>query len=132
MSIKLVDCFDWNAPNRPGVLFRHSAELKKRGVNLSGVWCYVSSGRPRIAAIGRDAGKLGRALRAMKIRARRSKVFYLTGRDKPGALLGPLRKLADARINVTCLDAVAVQGRFGAVLSVNPNAMRRARRLLKA
>jgi len=45
--------------------------------------------------------------------------FLLEGQDKTGALMDILAQLADDGINLTMLDAVAVEGKFGCHLWVD-------------
>lgn len=133
MAIKLVECFDWEADNRPGTLREVNEQLAKHGVNLDALWAYTDpQQKNKIAAIGKKAAKLSAALAALGIPAKSSRCFYLTGADKAGALLKPLKTLADAAINITCLDALASGGRYTAVFWVSDADLPKARQLLKA
>jgi prephenate dehydratase len=59
--------------------------------------------------------------------------FLVQGDDKVGALTDILSKLAEARINVTALDAVtAGEGRFGAIFWVKPKDVAKTAKLLGA
>ncbi len=61
------------------------------------------------------------------------KGFLVTGGDQLGAVHRHIRKLADAKINITAADAVAAgKGRYGMILWVNPNQYNRAARVLGA
>ena len=133
MPIKVVECLDWSAPNRPGELLKVAAHLKKQGVNCDALWAYIShTGRGKIAAIGKSGGKLKAAVRKLGASPHATKCLYLSGKDKAGALVDTLKVLKDARINVECADAVAAQGRFGAAIWVDASDFGKAKRLLKA
>lgn len=78
-------------------------------VNLDALWAYTSpSGEPRIAAIAKKPEKLKAALKGLDVTS--PLCFYVTGKDQTGALLKVFRSLADANINIECLDALAVGG----------------------
>jgi hypothetical protein len=57
--------------------------------------------------------------------------FIVAGADRPGAVADILKRLADAKVNGTALDAVcAGSGRYGAILWVKPEAMTAAAKAL--
>ena len=131
MKIKVVECLAWKAPNKPGELLRYAAAFKNRDVNLEVLWaCGCCNGT--MAAVAKKPAKLAAALKAMGVRPRKSKCFYVSGKDKAGVLVDALKKLALARINVDCSAALAAQGKFGGVLWVKDRDLSKARRLLKA
>jgi len=132
MAIKQVECLDWPAENRPGELLKVSEQLAKQGVNLDALWGYTDhENKPNIAAIGKDPGKLRAALSKVGVSAHASQCFCATGEDKTGALLNELRALADANINITCLDALATGGRYAAVFWVSNADLAKAKQVLK-
>jgi hypothetical protein len=80
-----------------------------------------------MAAVRRVARKNGWRL------SRTKKAFLIQGDDRVGACQRQLQKLADQKINVTAVDAVAAgKGRWAAILWVKPQAYARAARALKA
>jgi UTP:GlnB (protein PII) uridylyltransferase len=59
--------------------------------------------------------------------------FLVQGSDRIGALIDMLRKLADAKINVTAADAVtAGEGRYGAIFWVDPASVSKAAKAIGA
>jgi len=59
--------------------------------------------------------------------------FLIQGRDRPGALSQHLQKLGDKEINVTGIDALSAgEGRWGAIIWVEDEAVRKAARVLSA
>jgi predicted amino acid-binding ACT domain protein len=57
----------------------------------------------------------------------------VVGDDRAGAVADIMRRLAEAKINVTALDAVcAGSGRYGLILWTSPASITRAARLLGA
>ncbi len=85
---------------------------------------FVPSDKDAFLAAARNAG----------IRLVGPKVaFLLQGDDHVGAVADVLAKLADARINVVAMNAVAAgEGRYGAILWVKPRKVRRAASILGA
>jgi hypothetical protein len=130
MAVKLVECLDWPSENRPGELLRITDQLAKAGVNLDALWAYAShTGEPKMAAIAKKPDKLRRALKGLG--ATTTRCFCATGKDKAGALVGMLRALAEANINVDCLDALAVGGNYAAIFWVSEADLPKAKRILK-
>jgi len=59
--------------------------------------------------------------------------FLVQGGDKVGALCDIVSKLAEAKINITALDAVATgAGQYGGLLWVKPVDVNRAARVISA
>jgi hypothetical protein len=80
-----------------------------------------------MAAVRRVARKNGWRLSKTK------KAFLIQGDDRVGSCHRQLKKLADQKINVTAVDAVAAgKGRWAAILWVKPPVYARAARALKA
>jgi hypothetical protein len=80
-----------------------------------------------LAGLRRVAKKNGWRLSATK------KGFLIQGTDEVGAVHRHMQKMADRRINVTAVDAVAAgKGRYGMILWVRPKDYARAARALGA
>lgn len=132
MVVKLVECMDWRAENQPGELLRASEALAKAGVNLDALWAYLShENEPKLAAIGKNPGKLKAALKKMGADANATRCFWVSGADKAGALANVFKALADANINVECLDALAVGGKYAAAFWVKDADLANAKKVLK-
>jgi hypothetical protein len=58
--------------------------------------------------------------------------FLLQGDDRVGAVAELLERLGTAQINVTAIDAVSVNGRYGAIFWVAPKDVKKAAALLGA
>ena len=131
MKIKIVDCLEWRAPDKPGQLLRFASEFKKRGVNLDMLWRYGGA-KPAIGAAAKRPAELKAALKALGVKAEACRCFFISGADAAGVLVAALEKLAAGRVNVECSTALAAQGKFGAMLWVQDRDLAKARRLLKA
>lgn len=132
MAIKLVECLCWPASDKPGKLLQFAEHLKKEGVNLDALFAYnTSKGESRIAAIAKKPAQLKASLAKGGVSYESGQCFYLTGSDKAGALVDALRKLADAKVNIDCADAVASAGKYGATIFVGKDDLAKAKRALK-
>jgi len=132
MAVKLVECLDWRAENRPGELLRTATALAKAGVNLNALWAYTSQqNEPKIAAIGKNPANLEATLKKGGINPNATRCFWVSGTDKVGALEKTFQALAEASINVECLDTLAVGGKYAATLWVSDADLPRAKDVLK-
>lgn len=132
--IRLVNYFYIQTPDRPGEAARALSHLKDAGVNLVAFHGFPRGRRAQLDFIPSDAA-------AFKAAARKAgwkvvgpkKAFAIEGDDRVGALVDYFARLADAGISVTASDAVAAGGgRFGCVLWVKPQDVRRAAKVLGA
>jgi hypothetical protein len=61
------------------------------------------------------------------------KAFLVQGSDEVGSVHKVIKKLAEAKINITAANAVAAgSGRYGMIMWVKPKSYRKAARILKA
>jgi hypothetical protein len=58
--------------------------------------------------------------------------FLLQGDDRVGAVAQLLERLGSAKINVTAIDAVSVDGRYGAIFWVAPKDVKKAAAIVGA
>jgi hypothetical protein len=131
-TVRLVDYFYVTAPQKPGVGAGLLDELRQAGVNLLAFSGFPSGRGAQLDFVPEDAA----AFRAVARKARwkvtgPKRAFVAMGDDRPGVIADLMRRLADAKINVTALDAVcAGSGRYGAIVWVAPRDVRRAARAL--
>jgi hypothetical protein len=129
-----VEYFYITTPQKPGVGAAVLNELRQAGVNLLGFSGFPSGRGAQIDFVPEDAA----AFRAVAKKAKwkvtgPKKAFLIAGDDRTGAVADFLGKLADAKINVTAVDAAcAGAGRYGAILWVAPRDVTRAARALGA
>lgn len=121
--------------DKPGEGARVLNAFKEAGVNLAAFLGYPKARKAEIIlaveekapALGPIAKKVGLAL------GKKQKGLLVTGEDQPGALAAVMEKLAAANINVITSHAVAGGGgRWGALITVAPAALKKAAKILAA
>jgi hypothetical protein len=133
-TVRLVDYFYIETPNKPGEGARVLETLRGAGVNLIAFHAFPSGRRSQLVFIPSDAAAFKSAAKSAKWKVKGpKKTFVIEGDDRVGALVDYFRKLAAAKINVTANDAVAGgMGRFGAIIWVKGRDVKRAAKALGA
>ncbi len=127
-TIRPVDYFYIETPDKPGEAARILKALKEAGVNLLVFSGFPKGRRAQLDFVPTDAA----AFRAVAKQNRwrlvgPKKGFLIQGDDRPGAVADLLGALAAAKINVTATDAVcAGNDRYGVILWVKPRDVKRA------
>lgn len=122
-------------PNRAGRGAKVLDELQQAGVDLLAFSAFPGrGGQAQVDLVTDDLAGVRRVARRNGWRLSETKRgFLVQGDDRVGAVHRHLRKLADARINVTAADAVAAgKGRYGMILWVKPKDLARAGKVLGA
>jgi prephenate dehydratase len=120
--------------NKPGKAAQLLSAFKEAGVNFVGVWGYpVGKSKARIDLVPEDAGLLKKAAKQLKIDlGKKQTAFHITGEDHPGAVAEVLARLAAKEINVYAVQALcAGNGRFGAFIQVDQEAVKKAAKALE-
>ena len=131
-TIRRVDYFYVETPDRPGEAANVLARIKAEGVNLLAFSGFPSGRRSQLDFIPADSEAFKKAARraGLKLSPRKTG-FLVQGGDRIGAMADLLGKLAAAKINVTAVDAVcAGEDRYGAILWVKAPDVRRAAKAL--
>ena len=133
-TVRKVHYFSTSVPDKPGQAFRVLASLVSGGVNLLACSGTTRGRRAVIDVVPEDALRFGAvALKAVLEFSEKRLGFLIQGEDRPGALADNLKVLADAGINVAAVDGLAAgAGRWGAIVWVADNDVRRAGSLLRA
>ncbi len=133
-TVRVVEYFYLTAPQKPGVGAAMLNELRQAGVNLLAFSGFPAGRGAQIDFVPEDAAAFRAAAKKAKWKLTGpKKAFLISGDDRPGVVGEMLQKLADARINVTAVDAAcAGQGRYGAILWVAARDVARAARALGA
>jgi hypothetical protein len=133
-TIRKVDYFTVSAPNKVGQGVRILKALRDANVNLLAFSGFPRAGRAQIDFIPEDtaAFKAAAKMAGFKLSAKKTG-FLIQGQDRVGAIVDTLGKLAEAKINVTALDAVtAGEGRYGVIFWVKPKDVAKTAKLLGA
>lgn len=130
-TIRLIDYFYIEAPDKPGEGVKVLKQLKEAGVNLEAFSGFPKGRRAQLDFIPSDAA----AFKAVAKKAKwkvvgPKKGFLIQGEDRVGAMADLLESLAAAKINVTASDAIcAGAGRFGSLLWVKARDVKRAAKI---
>ncbi len=135
MPTRKVSYVDLKVPNRARQATQVLGALSEAGVNLLAFTGFPDrGGKSQIDLVTNDLAGVRRVARQQGWRIGKTKKgFLIQGRDRAGAVHRHLQKLADQRINVIAVDAVAAgKSQFGMILWVKPKDYARAARALGA
>ena len=118
----------FTVPNRVGTLAKITGVLKGARVNILHLWACGDGAKGYFGLVTSNNARARRALRKLRIKTSETQTLVLSMRNKVGALDRIARKLAKARISVTCVSATS-GGRSTAVL-LNTRSNAKARRLV--
>lgn len=133
-TVRVVDYFYVMVPQRPGVGAALLAELRQAGVNLLAFSGFPSGRGAQIDFVPEDPAAFRAAAKKAKWKLTGPKrALLVMGDDRSGVVADLMQRLADAKINVTAIDAVcAGSGRYGAILWTAPRDVTRTARRLGA
>jgi prephenate dehydratase len=133
-TIRKLDYFVLHVADKPGEGARILQGLRGEGVNLIAFTGFPSGRKAQVDLVPEDSAALKAAAKKLKVALGAKKTcFVIQGDDRVGALTETLQKLAEAKINMTAMDAVAAgMGRYGAIFWVKPRDAARAAKLLGA
>ena len=132
-AIRQVEYFYVQVPQKAGEAAKALDALKDAGVNLLAFSGFPEGRRAQMDFIPADAVAFKGVAKANKWKlVGPKKGFLIQGDDRIGAIADIVGKLADAKINITALDAIATDGRFGALCWVAPRDVKKAAQILGA
>lgn len=130
--VRKVDYFSLQISNKPGQAFTALSALVSAGINLLACSGSPRGRRAQIDVVPDDTRKFKAAVKKAGLAFKPEKSgFLIQGEDRPGALAENLKKLADAGVNVTGIDGMSGEGRFGAILWFEAQDVRKAGSLLR-
>lgn len=131
-TIKKVDYFAMDVPDKPGEGARILGALAGAGINLLAFSGFPRGRRAQLDFIPENTDAFKSAAKGAKLKLRAKKAgFLVQGDDRPGAVADIMQKLADVKINVTAITAVSAgMGRYGAILWVKPRDVNKAAKSL--
>jgi hypothetical protein len=126
--IRTVQYFKVQVADKPGTLAGALAPLREAGGNLLAVHAFPRSHRTQVDVVPEDPTLFKAIAKAHKLKIQGPKMCLLVdGDDRPGALADLTDRLRLAKINIISMTGLcAGQGRFGAILWVNPRDLKKA------
>jgi len=134
-TIRMVEYAYVTVAHRAGEAAHILEALRDANVNLLAFSGFPQGrNKAQIDVVTDDIDGLKAAAKRHKWKLSRTKrAFLAQGTDEVGAALPPIAKMAEAKINVIAVDAVAAgEGRFGMLFWVAPRHYKRAAKLLEA
>ena len=132
-TIRQVDYFYVHVPHKAGEAAKALRVLKDAGVNLLAFTGFPEGRRAQMDFIPADVAAFKNVVKVNKWKVVGPKHgFLIQGDDRVGAIADVVGTLADAKINVTAIDAVCVDGRYGALCWVAPRDFKKAAQILGA
>ena len=130
--IRTAQYFKVQIGDKPGTLADVLAPLREAGVNLLAVHAFPRSRRTQVDVVPEDPIAFKAIAKAHKLKIQGPKMCLLVeGDDRPGAMTDLTDRLGSAKINMTAVTGLcAGQGRFGAILWVNPRDVKKAAKVL--
>ena len=133
-TVRKVEYFSIQVPNKPAQAFGVLSTLVSAGINLLACSGVPRGRRAQIDVVPDDTRQFRRVVKKAGLMFSPEKSgFMIQGDDRPGALADHLRALAESDVNVTGIDALSAgEGRWGAIIWVEDDAVAKADRVLKA
>jgi hypothetical protein len=133
-TVRKVAYFAVDVPNKPGMAAAILGAIAGEKVNLLAFTGFPSGRQAQLDFVPEDAAAFRKAAKRLGLDARaRKSGFLVQGDDRRGAVAAVLGLLADARVNVTAVDAVSAgKKRWGGILWVKEADARRAAKALGA
>jgi hypothetical protein len=133
-SLRRVDSYSMEVPNRPGEAYRILQALDESGVNLIFFTAYpVGEGKALVDLVVDDPLLFHRAIEARNLPAvRPTPALMISGPERLGGAAEILRRLADAHINVHAASGTAQGDAYGMVLWIPPAEFEAAAKALGA
>jgi hypothetical protein len=131
-SVRRVEYFYVQTPDKPGEAARALATLKEAGINLLAFSGFPEGRRSQLDFVPADPAAFRAVAKKARWKLKGPKTgFLVQGEDRVGALADVLGTLAATKINVTATDAVCSgEGRYGAIFWVKPRDVKRAAKTL--
>ena len=132
--VRKVEYYSIEVPNAPAKAFGVLSTLVSSGVDLLACVGVPHGRRAKIDVVPADPSKFKRVVKKAGLGFTTEKIgFLIQGTDRTGALTDHLKKLGDGGVNVTGIDALSAgEGRWGAIIWVEDEAVSKASRMLQA
>jgi hypothetical protein len=132
-TIRLLDYYYVQVAQKAGEGARVLRALKDAGVDFLAFSGFPSGRRAQLDFIPKDSARFKSAAKSKKWKVVGPKRgFLIQGDDRVGAIADLVGTLSDAKINITAIDAVCADGRYGALCWVAPRDVKKAAQALGA
>jgi hypothetical protein len=132
-QVQRVKYLKTNLKDQSGVLLGIMEDLKSKKLTLKSMWGFSKQGgEAELVVIAKDTEKIKSVWTSSGMSVEEGTVFFCKGIDKAGALLNSLRSLTDAQVNIKALHAIALSGKFGSLVWVDPVDVEKAAQALSA
>jgi hypothetical protein len=132
-AVRVVDYYYIQVPQKAGEGAKALRALKDAGANLLAFSGFPSGRRAQLDFVPADAAAFKSVAKANKWKLVGPKRgLLIQGDDRVGAIADVVGKLADAKINITAVDAISADGRYGALCWVAPRDLKKASQVLDA
>ena len=130
-SVRIASYFKLAAPDKPGEGASALGRLRDAGVNLLAFSGFPRNRRAQLDFVPVDPIAFKSVAKEAKLKVLGPKVCFLAeGDDRPGAGAELMSMLAEAKINVTALQAISAgSGRYGAIFWVKPRDVKKVAKL---
>ena len=130
-SVRIASYFKLAAPDKPGEGASALGRLRDAGVNLLAFSGFPRNRRAQLDFVPVDPIAFKSVAKEAKLKVLGPKVCFLAeGDDRPGAGAELLSRLAEAKVNVTALQAISAgSGRYGAIFWVKPRDVKKTAKL---
>ena len=125
---KRVKELQFSTPNKVGVLADITQALQKAGVNILQIWACGEGSKACFGMVTSRNEAAKKILKKWRITPKEKEMLILNLQNKVGSLARVSKKLAKAKINITCL-AATTQGKRASVL-IDTNQNKKAARLV--
>jgi hypothetical protein len=130
-EIKKVERYSVEVPAESGQGQKLMIALAEGKAELLALWAYPYGDKEKVEIIPADAAVFKAACKAAKIKVKKEcAAFCVSGRNKTGALLPALAKIAGAGITIHAAQAIATGGKFGALIEVDAKDVRKTAKAL--
>lgn len=131
-TVKRVTYFKAKVEDKPGALLALMGNLKAKNIGLLSLKGVSQGESGDILVVAKNPADLRNEWKASGALVEEGTAFFLSGEDKIGGLLTSLEAIAKAGVNIVATEAIAVGGRYGAILWVSPSDLEKTAQALGA
>jgi predicted amino acid-binding ACT domain protein len=131
-TIVTVPYFSVTVPNKVGEGAKLFASLKDAGVSLIALWGYPVKGKKtQLDLVPVDPKLFTKTAKKLGLETEKKSAICWAGEDRLGAVADATAKLGAAGINILAAQAICSgEGRFGALIQVDADDVKKAAKLL--